>query len=317
MNHSKITCDKALLSSLQLFKDVPLEPLQACLEQCEERHVAAGDILLAPNRRNAHVFILLSGRLSVHLDSLDSSSLTTLGPGECVGELSILDKKFPSAYVMALGDVRLLTIKEQTLWEMIDISHGVARNLLYIMCQRMRQGNTAIIDSNRNAQIDALTRLPNRRGLNQMLKSQQRRCQIEGLPLCLIMVDIDYFKRFNDRYGHLKGDKSLYMVAQSIRRHARSKDIVARYGGEEFSIVLPDTEFQEAVGVAETVRVGVSMTRVNIEETEQPLSVTVSLGVAKLQTDESIETLIAHADAALYRAKKKGRNCVCQWHGES
>ena len=300
------------LRSLQLFQNVPFELIEPYLRQSEEWRIRAGEILLAPDTRNTHIFGILNGCLAVHLNTIHSAPLATLEPGECIGEVSIIDGRHPSAYVVASEDSRLLAMTEHIFWSLVDKVPAVNHNLLRILCQRMRHDGTVIIDKEQHANIDALTGLSNRRGLEQSFTRERQRCISEGQPLCLIMVDIDYFKRFNDQYGHLAGDKALGAVAHLLREHMRTGDIVARFGGEEFSILLPETGLQKATSIAERVRQIISETAIDIAESNN-VTVTISLGVTQMQAGEPLETLMANADAALYEAKRQGRNRVCQY----
>ncbi len=158
---------------------------------------------------------------------------------------------------------------------------------------------------------DTLTRLYNRRYLNQVLEFEFRKSSLEKTPLSIIMVDIDHFKAINDRYGHDEGDKVLIHVGSVLKECLRKHDIVARFGGEEFVIVLPKTIMKEAVVIAERIRRSVETTPLAVGQ--EKVHLTVSLGIAALPVvwAESKEELIKYADTALYEAKGKGRNRVC------
>jgi diguanylate cyclase (GGDEF)-like protein len=169
----------------------------------------------------------------------------------------------------------------------------------------------------RLASIDGLTQLANRRRFDEYLFDEWRRLAREQRPLSLILCDIDYFKLYNDTYGHLAGDFCLQQVAGVLRQSVRRPpDLVARYGGEEFAMILPNTDARGAAFVAETVRQRVRGLR--IPHVQSPVSdyVTLSLGVASTipRLDSSAQRLIAVADEALYRAKAEGRDCL-RHHG--
>lgn len=162
------------------------------------------------------------------------------------------------------------------------------------------------------AGTDSLTQLANRRRLYEHLEMEWRRAQRDLLPLAVIMVDVDYFKKYNDLYGHLAGDDCLQTIARVIGRHTqRGGDMGARYGGEEFVVLLPGTDLAGAAAVAENIRQGVlAMKRSHAGSPEG--CVTVSLGVAtnRSATLASATELLSLADQALYRAKASGRNRV-------
>ncbi|QJR80557.1 GGDEF domain-containing protein [Alteromonas pelagimontana] len=173
-----------------------------------------------------------------------------------------------------------------------------------------------VIDQNQSlrkmASTDELTGLANRRELDERLKEETLRSMRERTPLSLILLDVDRFKRFNDSYGHINGDRCLQHVADCIREAVhRYIDLPARYGGEEFAVLLPNTEEEAAVELAEEIRSVIEETSCNLESGKQVM-VTASLGVASLvanHAEESLE-LFRIADAALYRAKDAGRNRV-------
>ncbi len=152
---------------------------------------------------------------------------------------------------------------------------------------------------------DGLTKLLNRRYLEERLAEEIKRSNRYGYPMSFMMIDVDHFKSYNDNFGHPDGDKVLMMVANCFRETLRSADIAARYGGEEFSILLPQTTSSEAETIAERVRE-------HIEATEFPnRSITVSIGIASCDPElNSTRELIVAADNALYEAKRKGRNNV-------
>jgi diguanylate cyclase (GGDEF)-like protein len=156
---------------------------------------------------------------------------------------------------------------------------------------------------------DALTGCCNRAHAIETLHVELRRAQRSGSDVSVIMLDLDHFKRVNDRRGHLAGDAVLAQVGQVLRTTLRASDLKARYGGEEFLILLPDTGLAAARGVAETLRKTLEQTPLLIGEHTQ--HVTASMGVTSAASEELDETaVIARADAALYAAKRAGRNCV-------
>ncbi len=157
---------------------------------------------------------------------------------------------------------------------------------------------------------DALTRTANRRHFDLMLENELKKARGYSRPLSLAMVDLDNFKKFNDRHGHLAGDKMLVHIVRTLQKNIRDTDFVARYGGEEFAIIFPETYNSAAARVSERVRQAVE---------KEPLSmrghgrqrITISIGVAAYPTDaETLADLVGKADKALYRAKQAGKNRV-------
>lgn len=159
---------------------------------------------------------------------------------------------------------------------------------------------------------DSLTGLSNRRHLEKELDSEWSRAQRAGDSISLIMIDIDYFKKYNDCYGHQQGDECLKKVSELFQRHVkRSGELVARYGGEEFMIILPRVALAEAQTIAENIRIDVASLNIPHFDSDKG-RVTISSGVATTvpEVGDCIGDLIKAADSALYRAKDGGRDCV-------
>lgn len=163
------------------------------------------------------------------------------------------------------------------------------------------------------AVTDALTGLANRRHFDQSLATEWRRGLRNSSPLSMLLIDVDLFKSYNDAYGHLRGDSCLKQIAQTAKNAVvRPGDLVARFGGEEFAIILPNTENDGAMKIANALRE--ALCEEKLPHMGNPLGiVTVSIGCATLtpQFAHSAASLIEYADQALYRAKRRGRNCVC------
>ena len=159
------------------------------------------------------------------------------------------------------------------------------------------------------ATLDALTNLNNRRQFEVRLKQEIAITKRQKNPLCAMMIDIDFFKKVNDTYGHASGDAVLRTVASIIKEHLRESDIPSRYGGEEFAVLLPYTHIEEAKIVGERLRKAVEETPIPIDK--KNINVTISMGLAEFNVNETGEELFKRADSALYEAKEGGRNRVC------
>lgn len=166
------------------------------------------------------------------------------------------------------------------------------------------------------AHIDGLTNLANRRKFSENLTYGISESRRRAEPLALIMADIDFFKKYNDYYGHVHGDRCLVQVAQELKQHCRrSTDLISRYGGEEFAIVLMNTDITEASRIAEAVRKGIQNLSIPHADSDVGDCVTLSLGVFSAIPDldeHDYDWYIIEADRRLYHAKRAGRNqCVC------
>lgn len=163
------------------------------------------------------------------------------------------------------------------------------------------------------AHTDELTQLYNRR---QFVHMAERRIHEWPTPAssCLLMLDVDYFKKINDAYGHDSGDRVLQVIAGTARKEMRQSDVLARFGGEEFIALLPETHIQDAMIIAERIRQRIQQEYLCLKP-DQPLSFTVSIGVAELKSHkQQLDELVKQADIALYQAKENGRNCVVRYH---
>jgi len=158
---------------------------------------------------------------------------------------------------------------------------------------------------------DPLTGLSNRKHFDERLAHAIDEAAERSEALSLVMVDIDHFKAFNDTWGHLTGDQVLRLVAMSLKQNVKGQDTAARYGGEEFGVILPNTVLRAGLTVADHVRRAVMSKELMKRSTGQNLGrVTISLGVATMHKGDTVQTLIARADACLYAAKRNGRNRV-------
>lgn len=166
-----------------------------------------------------------------------------------------------------------------------------------------------MIDEQRSLALqDPLTELPNRQAYTNRIEQERARHIRHQRPLSMLVIDIDFFKRINDDFGHLAGDKVLKAVADRLRSRLRKEDFLCRYGGEEFVMVLPETAETQALELGEMLRKTIEKTAFHFRG--EPVNVTISIGVAQFTKPESIEQVFERADSALYKAKQSGRNQV-------
>ena len=275
--------------------------------------IGEGELLLSPERQNHSIYIVLSGQLQVHLGALDSPKIADLEPGSCTGEMSLIDHKDPSAYVVASEDSHLMVISRDLLWQMVDRSHRLAKNLLIVISERVRSANEFIADrlgllhiAERNAVTDALTGLGNRHWMQDMFERELIRVRTDRGRLCLMMADVDRFKEINDKLGHIIGDRILAAIADAFREFLRPSDLIARFGGDEFAILLPGLSLAEATATAERLRESL----VSYSDPSLPSGVTISIGLTEAAESDDLDCLLQRADAAMYDAKDQGRNRV-------
>jgi diguanylate cyclase (GGDEF)-like protein len=177
------------------------------------------------------------------------------------------------------------------------------------VADRLREQRAALSEAERRAQTDPLTGVLNRRSLVERLEAACLRARARGLPIALLFIDLDHFKEINDTFGHAAGDACLHAVIAPIQAELRQSDVIGRYGGEEFVVILSSADIAAAHPIAERIRHRVAS--VSVEGFGTPISLTCSIGVA---TSDTLgvwgEHLIAQADAAVYAAKRSGRNRV-------
>jgi diguanylate cyclase (GGDEF)-like protein/PAS domain S-box-containing protein len=225
-------------------------------------------------------------------------------------------KNLPGRLVTKSGES--LSVEADITWKFKDGKPVASRTIFRDVTERLERTRQIELyqkqleDANSRlsqlAVTDALTGLKNRRAFEERLQEEGKRSSRSGLPLSLVMIDVDHFKQLNDSFGHLAGDTVLKRIAKLIIERARSTDLVCRFGGEEFAMLLPTTSVEGALVLAESLR---SL----IEHAGwERRAVTVSVGIATLHGlgAEKIEKLVERADRALYAAKKAGRNCVKQ-----
>jgi len=308
---------RSLLSGLELFHGVCPDDVQDLLRRCDRCDLEPGELLLSPGKKNENVYVVLSGELNVHVGATDSPVLATMEAGACVGEMSIIEDRDPSAYVVASEPTHLLVIHKVVLWDLVDASHEFAKNLLVVLSERVRAHNHFIAESigdwrrfKKHATTDALTGLGNRHAMEDLFPREVKRCLQNNAPVSLIMIDVDSFKRFNDLFGHVAGDRALSAVAKILGAQFRPRDLLVRYGGDEFAVLLPGSTGEEATQIAERVRQAVSGDTESSADSMIKVPIRISMGVAELECQGSFESLLKAADAALYRAKRAGRDAV-------
>jgi len=308
---------KSLLAGLELFHGVCPDDVQNLLQECDRCDLETGELLLSPGKKNENVYVVLSGELNVRVGSTDSPILATMEVGACAGEMSIIEDRDPSAYVIAAEPTHLLVIHKDVLWNMVDASHDFSKNLLVVLSERVRSHNHFIAASigdwrkfEKHATTDALTGLGNRYAMEETFSREVKRCLQDENPVSLIMIDVDRFKSFNDMFGHVAGDRALSAVAHILGKQFRPRDLLVRYGGDEFAVLLPGVPVNEAVTIAERVRVAVSGDTESSNDSLIQIPIKISMGVAEIEAHGTFESLLKAADAALYRAKHAGRNSV-------
>jgi diguanylate cyclase (GGDEF)-like protein len=307
------------VSLLHLLRDVV--DAAGLIADCPVVRLAAGEAISEANNRGGQLYVVLRGSLNVepialHGPAVDGPATRVL-PGECVGELSVLDEDAVVSTISAVQETELLQIDADRLWKMIEESNGVARNLLRLLSFRVRAANAQLRRRQKVGEFyrqlsihDGLTGLHNRAWLDDTLPALVAEAHGNGRDLALIMLDLDHFKQFNDNHGHQAGDEALKVAARVLNGALRPSDYAARYGGEELTVILPGSNAGAAMLVAQRLCDRMREAAVFADMRKPLPHITASLGVAILQAGMDATALVALADAGLYKSKENGRNCV-------
>jgi len=309
---------EAATRDMLLFEQASRESIEATLQHARIYRVAPGELVLSPGARNFIVYVVLKGILRVDVVSREGHEHSHVARGECVGELSVIDGGATSATVVAVDECELLALPGETVLTLVDRSHAVARNLVRLLSRRLKGSNRMLRDEAESSELlrrqvgfDALTGLHSRAWLDSALPRMCNRVRHGGKSFSLAMCDVDLFKRINDTFGHLTGDRVLHGIASVLGSCLRPTDFAARFGGEELVAILSGTDtVANAMIAAERVRLAVRDLEIEKIPVGPTPAVTISIGVAVYQSHESSEQLIQRADAALYVAKRGGRDRV-------
>ncbi|MFQ5929401.1 MAG: GGDEF domain-containing protein [Acidobacteriota bacterium] len=302
---------KRQLANSILLKDVEIDSIITLVQDGTVHELKQGDVLIQAKQSSRVLYLLLSGRLSIHLE-LKLNPVAVLGPGDVVGELSLIDGQLTSAYVMADADCRLLALEEKTVWSLLEAAPGAARNLLFVLARRLRHLTNQELrrEYAHGAVIDPLTGLYNRRWIETMLVREMEHSKRDGLTLSVLLIGIDHFKRYSKTHGPLAAESMLHAVSSVLQKSTRPGEMIARYRRDEFMLVLPDVDARTGQDVGERLLQAIHEAKVfSLDQNSLP-SVTVSVGVANMNTADRTETLIAAAEAALRDAKEGGGNQV-------
>lgn len=220
-------------------------------------------------------------------------------------------------YFQKLDGAKALSDVQYVVKDIISDTHQMAESTRHLQ-DRLEEATTQaeslrqqLKKTEKEALIDALTGLHNRKALDRRAKDLYDAFQKDGTCFSVIILDIDSFKRFNDKYGHKTGDEVLQIVGSVLHDNIKGRDFPARYGGEEFVVLLPTTTVNNACIVAEQIRKNISGQKLKVIKTGESLgNITVSLGVSEINSGDTLDSVIERADKALYLAKNSGRNNV-------
>jgi diguanylate cyclase (GGDEF)-like protein len=332
----------ALLRRTDLLGSLSEGELRHLVEECAEISLEPGQCIFEEGAEGRSLYVVLSGDVEV---SKQGKRIAEGHPGEYFGEMALIEKKERSATLCALGAAVVMEIPEPQYLTYIAKHPQALLALLRTLSYRSRHDLDTLAEEHRKLKryaqdvedanhelteirqqleennkllerlstLDTLTGLANRRRFDEALQQEWRRASRDAGSLSLIFCDIDFFKGYNDTYGHQAGDDCLHRVARSLAEVVnRPGDLAARYGGEEFVVLLVDTVLEGAAFLADRMRTKIESLRLAHRSSGLGAFLTASFGVASLVPRPGLkpEDLIALADHALYAAKQQGRNKV-------
>lgn len=230
---------------------------------------------------------------------------TAQGRQDCVKASRKLETNTDRDAVRAISDTLIESLRA------IELQHDALERQLSVSKAEVEAAKDALAKVTAQANLDSVTGLANRRGFDAALERTTERARAGEMSYSLLMIDIDNFKLFNDRFGHLMGDTVLRLISAMLRQSVKEHDFVARYGGEEFVIILPNVDLHGAAAIAEKIRAKVMSRELKKRSTGEVLgAITVSVGIAAFCSGDRSRNVVERADARLYDAKHSGRNCI-------
>lgn len=304
-----------VLETSSLFQGVPHKLLLQHLSEARPCTLNSGEILFSPGQSNSEVYIIMSGRISIQMDFSDIEPLAMLGEGECVGEKSIIGDVRIMSYFIAAIDCKLLAIDHSTIWEMIDVSHQVARNVLSVLSLRIcPEIETLYIEDNHGFSGSSITNevtgLYNRQWIEEKIDRYLRRYIYDKKPSCLMMVTIDQFNELCEKYGQLGCEQVLRHTAHTMLTCLRPDDQAGHYLPEQFAVFMPDTTLPNGFIAADRVKKMVDKSVVVLPSGDALPPINISLGVCSMYPGDSPASLFARACKAIQLAHESGGNCI-------
>ncbi len=307
--------DLVALSRMSLFGRVDLERFGNLLAACPVRELLPGELLFVKGQMNDRMYIVLKGRLAIHLDEGDEV-YALLDRGDTVGEMSIVGEQATSAYVKADTATVLLEIPGHILWQIISKDTEFTKNLFQIFAKRLMSISSAYTfaqkgdhDSHSSKNVDNLTDLYSRYWLDENLPYEMARCQLRNRALSLLMIEVDYFDEYKQQNEQAAGDQVIRTLANTLLIGLRGLDMAVRFSDSVMMVILPGSGVNEAERVASRIHQAVENMVIKDQERQPLPSITLSIGVAGMIDDnDQAEMLIARTEAALQRARQSGGN---------
>ncbi len=293
----------------QLFNRVKSSLLLPHLGNADQIKLAAGDVLLRPERENNSLYIVLSGRLRAQLNLDDPTPLALFGLGECVGEMSMFNDGQVSAYVVAVTDCELLAIPHAEVWAIFNESLQASHNMLTILAGRMRMSNRMLAQNVEHVDgydaldyINTTTGIYNRRWLSENIVRLVHRHTINQEPCAFVLLQTRDFQQYGARFGALGSDQAQRTIAQTMLRSLRPNDVAVQLGEDRFAVFLPHTRMEDTGAVISRIRAEVSEAAIVTTSGDALPQVSLSAGACAVRAEDTLDDLIERAQGALQKA---------------
>ena len=316
--------DIDFLKKVEIFSMLNKEELKIIKNNLKYEEISDGNPLFKQGDEGKEMFIVKKGTIttSIKLPTGEERVLAHFYPGDFFGEMSIFENASRSATCKPKEDSSLYSLMADKFFDLLKTHPELAIKIMYKMLsvttQRLRNTSGFLTDmvrwgedASKRAITDQFTGCYNRRFLDDKIEDFYKTAKNNGEPFCLIMIDLDYFRKINDCYGHEIGDNSILEIVRVFKEHLREKDIIARYGGDEFTVLMPETNLKEASEVA--CRIGKKVAELPYlrDKDGEVKQLTTSQGIASFpESATELNLLKERADKALFKAKENGRNRV-------
>lgn len=301
------------LARSRIFAGCPAEAVAVAAHSAFVRHAPHGTLLLQPGENNAYVYVLVEGQLGIFRDPSQNSLLTRLAPGELVGEQAAHDDSGSPFYVFSQWPSRVLAIQASVVRDLMTQFPQVALNMVDLLLSRLHDLSVGMAADEGVESLefmthrDAVSGLHNRRWMTETFTDALTRASRDGIQVCLMLIDVDYFSRVNQALGRAAGDTLLKSTAELIRHGLQPTDLCARLSDDCFVALLPGVSIQVAGMIAERIRAQIAGRQFAVQgQISTQLTVSISAVVAENGLDASLEA----AGALLQQAKMLGRNRV-------
>lgn len=298
------------LARVPLFRELGPRAVARLARSSTRRQVPADTNIVEVGDPGHALFVVLGGEVDVLYPARSPEfRLARLGPGECFGEMALLNDMPGAATVRSTGAVEVLQLERSAFNQVLEESPTIARALLDVLSRRIQGADDQLGGLSALGMRDPLTRLLNRRAFQERLEEEVNRTRRYGEPFSLVLIDLDRFRKINDDVGQQAGDSILAWVGQILLEHTRQADSAYRVGGEEFAMLCPSSEGEVARAAADRVISVIAQAKPPVEVR---MPVTMSAGYVSFPSDsQTPDGAFQAAGRALTWAKRTGRNRVC------